>query len=123
LTGSEIAEALRRFGFRYKDERQLQGGIAEALGKLGVANMPEFRLSPTARVDFYVLEGQVGIEVKTADSQGGASLSAVTRQLWRYAKSDKISALILVTTRSKHMDLPSEILGKPVHVVYLSSFL
>ena len=68
-------------------------------------------------------ETGIGIEVKTNDSKGGASLSQVTRQLWRYAKLDSIKAIILVTSRSKHRDLPAEILGKPVFVVYLSSFL
>lgn len=118
----ELATALVGFRFQFKDERELQFGIAQALESLKIANEPEFRLTAADRVDFLV-EGGIGIEVKTMDSRGGAGLSAVTRQLWRYAKSDKINALILVTSRSKHRDLPKEILGKPLYVVYLNSFL
>jgi len=123
MTPEEMAKYLSGFSFRYNDEKELQYGIDQALRKCEEPYLPEYVLSKTDRVDFYMTETGIGIEVKTNDSKGGASLSQVTRQLWRYAKIETIKAIILVTSRSKHRDLPAEILGKPVFVVYLSSFL
>lgn len=123
MTASDLASALVSYRFRYKNEKELQGGIATCLGALELPFTSEYQLNPQDRVDFFIALDGVGIEVKTEDSKGGASLAAVTRQLWRYAKSDDIKAIILVTTRSKHREMPAEILGKPVFVVYLNSFL
>jgi hypothetical protein len=123
MTAEELAGALCFYRFRCKDEKELQAGVAQCLEALKVPFVPEHPLNKSDRVDFFVAEGGVGIEVKTNDSRGGAGLSAVTRQLWRYAKADDVKAIILITTRSKHRDLPSEILGKPLYVVYLNSFI
>ena len=54
-------------------------------------------------IDF--LAGDVGIEVKIKGSAADAF-----RQLKRYAESDRIGSLILVT--SKAMALPPRVLGK-----------
>lgn len=121
-TCEELAKGLGCYRFNFKNEKELQGGIAEALSAMGAEYAAEVSLKATERIDFLVKDG-IGIEVKTNDSRGGAGLAAVTRQLWRYAKCPEIKALILVTTRSKHRELPTEILGKPVFVVYLNSFL
>jgi hypothetical protein len=121
MTAEELAKTLVFYRFRYKNEKELQAGVAECLVSLEVTFVAEWPLSPQDRVDFFV-EGGTGIECKTNDSRGGAGLAAVTRQLWRYAKSDKIKSIILITTRAKHRDLPKEILGKPLFVVYLNSF-
>jgi hypothetical protein len=123
MNAIELASALVTFRFRYNNEKELQAGVFSALTTLEVPFIPEHPLNPQDRVDFYIPVEMVGIEVKTNDSRGGAGLSAVTRQLWRYAKCDDIKSLILITTRSKHRDLPTEILGKPLLVVYLNSFL
>lgn len=122
MTSGELAKALAGFQFRYTDEKQLQAGIAQALADLKVEFLAEVALTPGERLDFLVADG-IAVEVKTNDSKGGAALSSVTRQLWRYAKLDAVKEIVLVTTRSKHRDLPSDILGKPVHVVYLSGII
>ena len=119
----ELAKALVGFRFRFNNEKELQAGVFQALTALQQPFVPEYQLNPQDRIDFFVSAEGVGIEIKTNDSKGGAGLAAVTRQLWRYAKCDEIKALVLVTTRSKHRDLPAEILGKPLLVVYLNSFL
>lgn len=120
-TTEELARGLGLYSFRYKNEKELQEGVALALAAMGAAFEAEVKLTVTERIDFLVVEG-IGVEIKTNDSRGGAGLSAVTRQLWRYAKDDRIKSLVLVTTRSKHRDLPREILGKPLFVVYLNPF-
>jgi hypothetical protein len=122
MTAEELAGALALYRFRCKDEKELQAGVAQCLEALKLPFAPEYPLSGRDRVDFF-LAGGIGIECKTNDSRGGAGLSAVTRQLWRYAKCDDVKAIILITTRSKHRNLPGEILGKPLYVVYLNSFL
>jgi hypothetical protein len=119
----ELAKALVSFRFRFNNEKELQAGVFQALTVLQQPFVPEYQLNPQDRIDFFVAEEGVGIEIKTNDSKGGAGLAAVTRQLWRYAKCEEIKSLVLITTRSKHRDLPTEILGKPVLVVYLNSFL
>lgn len=123
MTVDELAAAIVSYRFRYKDEKELQAGVAQCLTKLKLPFKSEYSLNPKDRIDFFITKSGIGIEVKTNDSRGGAGLAAVTRQLWRYAKADNIKAIILITTRSKHRDLPSEILGKPLYVVYLNSFL
>ena len=123
MTGDELSQALLCYRFRYDNEKMLQGGVAGALDDLKVAYTPEYALNETDRIDFFVAGDGIGIEVKTNDSKGGAGLSAVLRQLWRYAKSDQVKSLVIVTTRSKHRDLPSEILGKPLHVIHLHGFV
>lgn len=118
MVAEELAKALVSFRFRFKDEKELQYGVAKALELLAQPYVPEFRLNATDRLDFYLGDEQIGIEIKTK-----YSLAVVTRQIWRYAKDEKIKALILVTTRSSHLDMPKEILGKPLFVVYLNAML
>jgi len=123
MNAIELASALVALRFRCNNEKELQAGIFQALTTLEVPFVPEYPLTVEERIDFYAPVEGIGIEVKTNDSRGGAALSTVTRQLWRYAKSEEIKALILITTRSKHRELPPDILGKPLLVIYLNSFL
>jgi predicted AAA+ superfamily ATPase len=118
VVAEELAKAFVSFRFRFKDEKELQYGVAKALEILAQPYVPEFHLNATDRLDFYLAQEQIAIEIKIK-----YSLAVVTRQLWRYAKDDKIKALILITTRSNHLDMPKEILGKPLFVVYLNAML
>ncbi len=97
---------LRPFG---ANEAKVQEQIAEALTSGGVEFKREVKLSPKDRIDFLV--GTVGIEVKvkgrTAD---------VEAQLLRYAASDRITELVLITARAQHAKVALELNGKPVWV-------
>ena len=63
------------------------------------------------------MAGDLGIEVKVA-----GSLSSVTRQLFRYAESDLIGSLLLITNRiALHSRLPAEMNHKPLRVLQLLS--
>jgi hypothetical protein len=118
MSAEEIARALHRVKFFYTDEKSLQRGIGQVLGKLGVQWQPEVVLTPQDRIDFLVEDG-IGIEVKI-----DSSLAQVTRQLYRYAHQPQIKQLILVTTRSRHREQPETMNDKPLLVVYLMpSFL
>lgn len=118
MTAESLALAIVKHKFNFNNEKELQGGIAQVLSKLNIEFKAEVKLTARDRIDF--LCGDIGIEIKTNDSAGGASLSSVTRQLWRYTEHEEISSLILVTTRSKHRNLPQELNGKSLYVVYLS---
>lgn len=83
----------------------------------------EYPLTACDRIDFLVVDEvqhcRVGIECKI-----GGSLSAVTRQLFRYAKTAAVHALILVTAKTQLAAVPETINGKPVRVVVtLGAFL
>ena len=77
----------------------------------------EVSLSKCSRIDFMIGEDGLGIEVKVAGTQ-----TALTHQLHRYALSDRISALILVTSRHFLTDFPGQINSKPLRVAYLRTF-
>lgn len=108
-----IADVLADAHLTFVSEDDLQAGISSALAAVDIEAQREVRLSDgVSRID--VLAGTVGIEVKIA---GG--WADVVRQLTRYAKCEEISALVLVTSRAKHHNMPAELRGKPVHVVSL----
>jgi hypothetical protein len=73
----------------------------------------EVRITPVDRLDFH-LEGGIGIEVKI---KGG--ISDLTRQVHRYLQHEHVSALLVVTTKLQHAQLPREMSGKPVVVATL----
>lgn len=93
-------------------ELALQDAIAGVLSEHGFTFSREARLTTSDVIDFLV--DRAGLEVKV-----DGSLSDVTRQLHRYAQSDRVSELLLVTTRSKHRAMPASLSGKPVRVLHL----
>jgi hypothetical protein len=103
----ERAIVTRRFAF--SSEEDLQAGIAVALTEEGLPFQREVVLSPHDRIDFLCPDG-LGIEVKV-----GWSISALTRQLHRYAQLEAIAALVVVVTQTRLLNLPLEISGKRLH--------
>jgi hypothetical protein len=99
--------ALSGYSFQFGTELELQDGIAGVLTSKGVPFLREVVLSKRDRIDF-MLDGGVGIEVKI-----DGSVSALTRQLFRYAESPQISALLVVVSAIRLSNLPSQIGGKP----------
>lgn len=112
VTVDELAAALRRFRFRFNSERELHEGISRCLDSLGISYSYEHSISPTDRPDFLV--GTVAIEAKV-----DGSLADLTRQVHRYAKSDRVQAIVVVSSKARHRMLPPEISGKPLRVVPL----
>lgn len=106
----EVASLLRRYRFRFVDEMQLHAAIAGAFADAHVEAEREVRLSRRDRVDFLVAD--VGVEVKVK----GAT-AAVEQQLRRYAESDRIRALVLVTSCARHAAIARELDGIPVEFV------
>ena len=110
----DIMDVFGGYTFHHSSEDELQLAVAHVLDEHGLDHEREVILGRRDRIDFLV--GDVGIEVKV-----DGSLSLVTRQVHRYMQSDRISGLILLTSRSKHTNLPSIISDKPVRIVWVSS--
>jgi hypothetical protein len=111
---NRIVAAIAEHRFRYADEDELQRGLAVALCGHGYLVEREVRLDARNRIDLFV-EERVAIEVKIAGTP-----DSVMRQVTRYAADDRVKAIVLVTSRTRHR-LPPEINGKPVRVVSLAA--
>lgn len=115
--GGERLEAVRRclaaFLFHFTNEKELQQGIETALLGGGFAIRREVHLAVGDVPDFIVAPG-VCVEVKIA---GG--LSALTRQLHRYAQHAEVESILVVTSKATHCGVPALLNGKPVVALLL----
>lgn len=109
-----VIESLR--GFVPSDEADLGDQIAKRLVAQGVEFEREVWLNDTDRIDFLV--GDVGLELKLK-----GPVSSVTRQLMRYAQSNRVASLVLVTTRFGHKAVPRELAKKTVVVAVVGGWL
>jgi hypothetical protein len=109
-----IAQALRAATFTFTSEAELQDGIALALQSAQIVFTREVRLTPRNRIDFFVAGG-TGIEVKV-----DGSLSALVRQLHRYAELENVRELVVVTSLIRLSRLPPDLCGKPITAVCLA---
>lgn len=105
LSPRDIRNLLRAHQYRHANEIELHGGISDVLTRAGLTPQREVHLSERDRLDFLVDLPRaggppvtLGIEVKIAGEPGD-----VRRQLERYAGSDRVGELMLVTTRYKHL--------------------
>lgn len=110
----KIEMALRRHRLPFGDELACQRTVAIILEQLGIVAEREVAVSGArGRIDFYVPDVQLGIELKV---KGGPS--EVARQLLRYAEAPEIAGLMLVTGRARlAAGLPDTLSGKPLRVV------
>lgn len=111
-SNAQVIEALRTSRFTHSNEEELQRGIEQAFASAGIEAQREVRLSGRDRIDFLV--GGIGVEVKVAGSAASAF-----RQLERYAESDLVEELVLVTDRAQVGAQPATVGGKPLTVVAL----
>lgn len=108
-----IIGLLARHRFRFGTEAELQDGIEQVLESAGIPHEREVRLTSGDRIDF-MIAGRTGLEVKV---DGG--ISALTRQLHRYAQVDAVEEILVVTSRARHANLPTVLSGTPVRVYAL----
>ncbi len=116
-----LTHLLGKVRFNFTNEDELQNGIRDLLERNNYRYEREVVLSGTDRIDFMVsgfertdFNAGVGIEVKVDGSRAD-----VIRQLHRYAQQERVKALILVTSRVKHNDMPETINDKPLKVISL----
>ena len=106
---SGFIEILKSYRYSVGSEDTFQSGVEQALQWHGIVFFREHHLGPEyGRIDFYVPDVKVGIELKVKGSP-----SQVLRQLHRYAHSPDISALILLTARARLAFSPMQINGRP----------
>jgi hypothetical protein len=96
----------------FTDEKELQSEVESYLKRLGLKYEREVRLNSRDRIDFLI--DSVGIEIKIK----GSSVH-VLKQMSRYAESNRIEKLILLTTNPH--GFPKELNSKPVTIVRLGS--
>lgn len=113
LSAELISQSLERWKYNVTTEAELQSAVASALHVYSWPFREQVEIAPKDRIDF-VVAFCIGVELKVK-----GSLAAVTRQLHRYALSDKIAALVLVTTVHRLARVPRLLNGKRVHVVSL----
>lgn len=116
-----IRSVLEAHRFTVGNEADLQLAIDGVLAGTGLAIEREVRLNARDRLDFLVYphtaaEGGTAIEVKV-----DGSATALHRQLARYAKSERVIDIVVVTNRARLCDVPKEIGGKRVEVISLLS--
>lgn len=114
FTIARVAAAVCGYRFHFDNESGLQDAVAKLLGDLGIPFEREFDLSPHGRIDFYLPETRVGLEVKVKGSP-----SDVLSQIHGYVQHEQIDGLLLVTARMRLGRVPRLINGKPVDVAGL----
>jgi hypothetical protein len=120
VNADDIAALLATYRFTVACEADLQASVESALRVAGVTFVREVVLAKGERIDF-LCAGGIGLELKI---KGGGS--EVLRQLQRYAASEVIAELVLVTTRVQHHALlgaQRTVGGKPLRVVRVSGGL
>lgn len=114
----DFAAALSQYAFRFSTERELQLGVFHALGEQRLCRAHlEARVCPATRLDILTRDG-IGIEIKVR-----GSMAEVAGQVQRYLECADVRAMIVVTTRRQHAELPATLCGKPVRVFVVTSAL
>ncbi len=110
---NEVYEALQSLRAPIQQgEYDLHRMVMDALAAQGISCEHEVPLAQRCRID--LMCGGVGIEIK----RGKPQRARLMEQLTRYARCERVEALILVVERS--VDLPRMICGKPVRAVCLN---
>jgi len=112
LIARRIVAACERSRINVSTEDSAHLSLSKALRAQGMVVEDEVRLSPKDRIDLLI--GTVGVEVKIKGQRRD-----IYHQLQRYAASDRIEALVLVTSAPWPATI-REIGGKPFFNASLS---
>ena len=113
-TLDQVLALLRGYRYPINTEAALQVAVEKVLTDAGIRFVRELVLDPTNRLDFYLPDLRVALELKIK-----GSVAEVTRQLFRYTQDDRIDVVVLMTSRYTHCDVPNVMRGKPIEVITL----
>ncbi|MBM2322227.1 MULTISPECIES: hypothetical protein [Marivita] len=106
-----VIKVLMGWQYDLSTEAAMHRGLAHAFTLAGIAHRQEVSLTEHDRIDFYLPDQKIGIEVKLS-----CAARQIYRQIERYTESDEITSIILLTNTA--VGLPTHINGKPVYVVH-----
>lgn len=115
---NHVVRLLTSFKLRWGSEATLHDSVEQVLLENEVQFEREVVLSQDDRIDFFLPVNGIGIECKVDGSK-----AAVTRQLVRYAFNDRVSGLILITSKRSHIVDRAKILEKPFHQIWIAGEL
>ena len=115
-TTTSLRKLLASQQYIITEERLVQDKIEQVLKDNHIPYTREVKLSDSDRIDFLI--GTIGVEVKLK-----APVTQVTRQLHRYAYSDDVTELLLVTTSPSLNAVPSFFNNKQISVLLLITAL
>ena len=105
---STVCNELSNYRLSMDTEIHMQDDIESILNTSNISFEREYRLGSHGVIDFFVPSRGLGIEIKLK-----AVRADIVRQLDRYAESDQLNALLLVTMTS--LALPKALREKPVY--------
>lgn len=112
---AELTQILSGYRFRTASEAQLHAGIAAALTAAGIGFEHEKVLASGGRLDFFLPDSALAIEVKI-----GGSLAEALLQVNRYLKAPEVAGVLVAATRTwARGELPC-VQGKPVQLLRLT---
>jgi len=110
---NEVLEALRAMRPPFAlYEADIHRMVGECLSGCGFTCQHEAKIAAGCRIDYLI--GGIGVEIK----KGKPKPAALIAQLRRYAQSEQIECLIVVSWQS--VPVPGRIEGKPVYSLSLS---
>lgn len=107
-----IQLSLKNSSLNLSNEKLLQNDIATAFEKHNIGFKREVKLDEKSTVDFMI--ENLAIEIKITSK---VSAMNIYRQIERYAKNEKVAAVLLMT--SKTMRMPESVFGKDIFVLSL----
>lgn len=113
-TIDQVIKILRGYRYPISTEAALQLAVAKVLTDAGIRFERELVIDPTNRLDFYLPDFKLALELKI-----DGSAAEVTRQLFRYVQDDRVAFVVLMTSVYRHARVPHEMRGKGIDVITL----
>lgn len=95
------------------NEERLQNEIEDIFIENNINYLREYNLNRHNRIDFYLPDEKIGIEIKIK-----GSIFKIYEQVERYAEFKEVEKIVLVS--SKYVNLPDKIKDKEAHLIHLS---
>lgn len=108
----KIQLSLNGASLNLSNEKLLQNDIATAFEKHNIPFKKEVKLDEKSTVDFMIED--LAIEIKISSK---VSAMSIYRQIEKYAKSEKVAAVLLMT--SKTVRMPESVFGKEIYILSL----